>query len=117
MELSVNRNTPRVDTVKRANKVVRKLNNNKRSLLSKRIDDFQKFQLLVFADASLSNLSDGVSSAGGHLILLSSGKSNNCCIVDWCSSKIRRVLDNTLEAEALSLRNALGNVVYIGHIY
>ena len=81
-----------------------------------RIDEFQNLQLLVFADASLSNLSDGVSSAGGHLILLSSSKSNNCCIIDWCSSKIRRVVDNTLEAEVLSLRNALGNAVYIGHM-
>ena len=116
LELSVSRNQPKVETMKRANKVVRKLKNNDGTIVFKKIDVFENLQLIVYADASFANLPDGVSSTAAYLVLLKSKNSSNCCVIDWCSTKIKRIVDNTLEAEAVSMRNALGNATYLGHL-
>ena len=116
LELSMERNKPTIENMKRANKIIRKLHLNQHHIVFKRIDNIENICLLVFADASFANLPDGTSSAGGYIVLLASTKSKLCCIIDWSSTKIKRVVDNTLEGEAISLRYALGNAIYLGHM-
>ena len=64
----------------------------------------------------MQHLPTFLSSTEAYVVLLMSKNSNNCSVIDWGSTKIKRIVDNTLEAEAVSMRNALGNAVYLGHL-
>ena len=55
-----------------------------------------------------------MSSTQGQVILLRGHK--QCCVLDWSSVKIKRKVSSTLEAEALSLKGALDNAIYIGSL-
>ena len=54
---------------------------------------------------------DGVSSAMGILIFLSNGnrphQKTDCCILSWRSSKVRRVVSSSYDAEVLALSEGL----------
>ena len=70
--------------------------------------------LHVFADAGFCNLPDGMSSTAGFVILLVGN--NGHCILDWGSSKIKRKVSSTLEAEILALKESLDNAIYLGSL-
>ena len=69
-------------------------------------------KLEVYSDAGFCNLLDVMSSTQGQVILLR----GQCCVLDWSSVKIKRKVSSTLEAEALSLKGALDNAIYIGSL-
>ena len=54
---------------------------------------------------------DGVSSLGGHIILLL-GMNNTAAAIAWSCAKIRRVVKSTLAAEMLSYADALDRAIY-----
>ena len=58
--------------------------------------------VVAFTDASLANLSDGCSSMGAHVILVT-GCGRNCCVLSWQANKIKRVVRSTLATDAQSL--------------
>ena len=60
-------------------------------------------------------MSDGVSSVGGHLILLV-GRNKRSVAIAWSCSKIKRVVKSTLAAEMLSLSEALDHAIYLKQI-
>ena len=60
-------------------------------------------------------MSDGVSSVGGHLILLV-GRNKRSVVIAWSCSKIKRVVKSTLAAEMLSLSEALDHAIYLKQI-
>ena len=110
LELSIERNNATVTTLKRANKVIKKLKEGESKMVIEPIG--QIVSLDVYADASFCNLPDGKSSTCGFVIFLHGTKSSR--IIDWNSTKIQRVVSSTLEAEALSMKEALNNAVYLG---
>ena len=110
LELSIERNNATVTTLKRANKVIKKLKEGESKMVIEPIG--QIVSLDVYADASFCNLPDGKSSTCGFAIFLHGTKSSR--IIDWNSTKIQRVVSSTLEAEALSMKEALNNAVYLG---
>ena len=57
-------------------------------------------------------MSDGISSTGGHVIILL-GENQRCAPLSWSCAKIKRVVKSTLAAEALSLSNAIDNAIYL----
>ena len=110
MDLSVDRNKATLATLKRARKVVKKLKSCSSFLNVKPVG--QNVKLCVFPDAGFCNLSDGVSSTQGFVIILEGSK--NSTLLDWGSRKIKRKVSSTLEAEALALKEAINNAIYIG---
>ena len=52
------------------------------------------WKILVISDAAHANMSDGVSSVGGHLILLV-GRNKRSVVIAWSCSKIKRVVKST----------------------
>ena len=112
LELSVERNKASKGTLKRANKVARKIKMRESEIFFPEIGELEKLE--VYSDAGFCNLSDGLSSTQGQVILLRGHK--QCCVLDWSSVKIKRKVSSTLEAEALSLKGALDNAIYIGSL-
>ena len=110
LDLSVERNKATLATLKRARKVVKKLKSCSSFLNVKPVG--QNVKLCVFPDAGFCNLSDGVSSTQGFVIILEGSK--NSTLLDWGSRKIKRKVSSTLEAEALALKEAINNAIYIG---
>ena len=110
LELSIERNNASVATLKRASKVVSKLIKRPSQLLFEPIGEIIRME--VYADASLANLPDGKSSTCGYIIVLKG--SLGLRIIDWNSTKIQRKVSSTLEAEALSLKEALSDAIYLG---
>ena len=68
--------------------------------------------LQAFSDASFCNLPDGKSSTCCFVIVLKGTEGSR--ILDWNSTKIQRKVSSTLEAESLSLKEALSNAIYLG---
>ena len=62
-------------------------------------------------DASFSNLNEGVNSTGALLVLIKN-KKGICAPISWSANKLRRVVDNTLAAETLSLVDGIKEASY-----
>lgn len=112
LELNVSRNNASTRTIKRCAKVVQKA--KQRTSQIKFRPDCEGQSLQVFADAGFCNLPDGMSSTAGFVIFLVG--ENDRCILDWGSSKIKRKVSSTLEAEILALKEALNNAIYLGSL-
>ena len=110
LELSIERNNASVSTLKRANKVTKKVKESPSKYVIEPIGEIRS--LNVFADASFANLPDGKSSTCGFVILLEGSEGSR--VIDWNSLKIKRKVSSTLEAEALSMKEALNNTIYLG---
>jgi len=108
--LSVARNNANVGTLKRCAKIVQKAKERSSQIIFRPIGE--GYTLHVNADAAFCNLPDKVSSTQGFIILLVGSKDR--CIIDWGSSKIKRKVGSTLEAETLALKEALNNAIYLG---
>ena len=95
LELSVEKNKATVETVRRANKVVRKLKRRQHSIFSPKIGEFNQLELHVYSDASFADLPDGASSVGGYTIFLTNNQGNgSCSLLDWKSVKLQRVVEH-----------------------
>ena len=84
-------------------------------MLFPKLNDLRNCTMVVYSDASLGNLPNGVSSAGGHIIFLrdTDGK---ICPLYWESRKIRRVVRSTLAAETLAASDAVDNAFYLSEL-
>jgi hypothetical protein len=74
-------------------------------------NDYSKWKMLVFTDASLGNLNDGTGSTGAHILWIVDNE-GKCCPITWCANKIKRVVRSTIAAEALSLQEGLESAFY-----
>ena len=91
---------------------MRKAKNNTYKLNFPCLGTLDDLKLILYTDASYANLSDRVSSAGGHIIFLM-GINGKCCPILWSFEKIKRVVKSTLAAEALSLVEGLDACYFI----
>ena len=115
MELSMRLTSPCVHDYCRAVKTLKKLQNSEVGVVFPDIGSFDEWRLLVLSDAAFANLSDGVSSAGGYLILLV-GIENRCLPVCWKANKIKRKVNSTLAAECLALKEAIDHCLLIRNL-
>ena len=67
-----------VGDLQRSIKVIRKLKDEMTQVFFPNLGDSSSWKIVVFTDASLANLCDGVSSMGAHLVFLV-GSDNLCC--------------------------------------
>ena len=77
--------------------------------------NIEGMELFLFTDASYANLSDRFSSAGGYVIFLK-GKNGSLCPISWGAKKIKRVVESTLAANALSLVEGLDACYFVRSI-
>ena len=115
LELNMVKNDPQVEHLLKANKAVRKVKMENKGITFPKLGSFGSLKLKVFHDASWGNLPDHVSSAQGHVIFLI-GLNEKCCPLAWSSNKIKRKVASTLAAETLSMRDAVDEAVYLGHM-
>ena len=99
----------------RANKNLLKLKQHRSFIMFPNLGRISDWKILVFSDAAHANMSDGVSSVGGHLILLV-GRNKRSVVIAWSCSKIKRVVKSTLAAEMLGLSEALDHAIYLKQI-
>ena len=74
-----------------------------------------KWYISLFTDASVNGLPDKISSAYGLLLFISNGyrprDRHDCCLIAWKSSKIRRVVTASYDAEVLALSEGLDQAI------
>ena len=73
--------------------------------------DVNDWKVVVFTDASLCNISDGIGSTGGHIVWLIDCH-EKCCPLSLHASKIKRVVRSPIAAETLSLQEGLESSFY-----
>ena len=95
---------PKLGDLKRANKYLRDMKSDKVALKFCHLDQ-KSLKLIVFADASYANLTDG-GSQGGHIMFLCD-KHGRCAPISWASKRIKRVARSTLSAETQSVLEAV----------
>ena len=110
LELSMAASSPTVKDWKTSNKMIRELKENDVKIKYKKLRR-DKWYISVFTDASVGKLPDGVSSAAGIIIFLSNGyrpkQKRDCCVLSWRSSKVKRVVSSSYDAEVLALSEGL----------
>ena len=90
--------------LKRANKIVLKIQSEPSTVQIPFIGDIHKSQLFVYSDASFGNLPGGASQ-GGFIIFLV-GENGNASPIVWTSHKLKRVVRSAKAAETLAMQSA-----------
>ena len=98
----------------KVNKIIKYLKNEDVSLTFPKLSSIKEIEIAVFADASLGNLRGGASQAG-FIILLTDTRL--CTPLMWNSYKLKRVVNNTLAAETLSVNEALDYAFFYAKSY
>ena len=110
-QLSTKLSAAAVRDILQANKILRKLKQNRSSI--KYVALTQPWKLVVYCDASYANLKDG-SSQGGMIIFLVDGE-GRALPITWISKKLRRICRSTIAAETMSLLDAVDTSVWLSH--
>ena len=115
IEMSTKFTNGKVKDLNQAAKVTRKIKDSESSLFISNLGSVENWSIEVSTDASLGNLNEGVSSTEAHLILIRD-QEGNCAPIMWQANKIKRVVDSSLAAEALSLLAGLEEAIYLREI-
>ena len=114
IDLSMKLKQPSIKNLKDAKKSLRKLMDCESDVkFSTLLNDLH---FIVYTDAALGNLSDGVSSPAGILVFLSDGVKNSCPL-SWRANKIRRVVRSTLAAETMALQEGIDEALYLQRLF
>ena len=99
--------------MKKLIKVVRKVKSIMGEIILSELEE-KNLYWEAYADASFGNVEDGHTQIG-YVISLTDGR--NRCTVWWKSRKARRVAKSTIEAEALSVGEAIEGVIYFNRLW
>ena len=116
IEMSTKFVNGKVSDLNQAVKVIRKVKDSESFIMIKNIGPVKDWCVEVNTDASLCNLNDGVSSTAAKVVLLVNQKTGICAPISWHCNKISRVVDSTLSAECLSLKDGLNEAVYVRQV-
>ena len=106
LECSTKANKPCMEDVVRINKAVKKLKATLYNIKFCKFEgDLSDAKILVFGDASLHNLPDGVSSTLGYIVFLAVGY--QLAPITWGSRKIQRIAKFIINAEFMALSKAV----------
>ena len=115
LECSVKAARPLVKDLLNLNTVVKKLQKRTVVIMYPSFSsDLSKLKIYAYADASLNNLPDSVSSARGFAIFLVSDQ--NAAILSWGSRKIKKVTKTIIYAEGLALSACLDDAMLLREI-
>ena len=104
-----------VQDLKQAIKVVRRAKEGANFFVVRDLGPVVNWTVELSTDASLSNLNEGVNSTGAYVVLIKNN-TGDCAPIYWASNKLRRVVDNTLAAECLSLVEGMKEATYIREV-
>ena len=96
------------------NKIVKKAKSEDVILRIPRLNDLTSAKIKVFADAALGNLSEG-GSQGAYLIFIVD-KFDNCALLSWSSTRVKRVARSILTGETLALCEAVDKAMVINSL-
>ena len=96
--------SPELKMIKQANCALRKMKNKELTLHFPPLNLNDKFEIVVYSDATYASLNDG-SSQGTHIVFLK-GASGNVCPIAWQSKKLNRVTKSPLASECLAVNEA-----------
>ena len=96
-----------IEDAKRANKVLKKLQEENISVKVNTIESFVDTKFLVFHDASFANMARS-GSQGGYVIFLSDIFANKVTPIAWQSHRLKRVVNSTIGVETMALIEASG---------
>ena len=108
-ELSNSFKTATTNTLMKTNKVIRKVKQNKTSLLFPKMN-LNSLKLVCYTDASHGNLPDGGSQGGMYIEVVSDDKKAS---IFWQSKRIQRVVKSSMAAETLALVEGLESALLI----
>ena len=94
-------------------KVVRKVKNIMGGIVMSELEE-ENLYWEAYADASFGNIEDGHTQLG-YVISLTDGKKR--CTIWWKSRKSRRIAKSTIEAEALSVGEAIEGLIYFNRLW
>ena len=112
IEMSTKFVNGKVRDLNQAAKATRRVKDNESSFLIRNMGPVSGWIIEVFTDASLGNLHDGVNSTSAQIIIIRNS-SGDCAPIMWQANKIKRIVDSSLAAEALSLLKGLEEAIYI----
>lgn len=112
IELSTRFQKGCIEDLLRARKALINLKKHKAQILIPDVGPASSWNLVVYTDASLGNLNDGVDSTGGYIVFLTNKEKRVAAAIDWSANKIKRVVRSTLAAEALSLCEGLEAAIH-----
>jgi len=111
-DLSTRIKNSTVADIKRANKQLKQMQENKVNLLIADTGSLEFSSLLLFCDASHGNLSGG-GSQGGFVIFLQGSNDNLSPPLIWRSHKLKRVVKSAMGAETMALLEGAEYVMLI----
>ena len=113
VEMSTHFVDGKVKDLNQAAKMMRKVKDSESYFTVKDLGHVSDWTVEVSTDASLCNLNDGVGSTGAKVVLLVNEKRGVCAPLVWHANKITRIVDSTLAAECVSLKEGLDEGVQI----
>ena len=113
VEMSTHFIDGKVKDLNQAAKMMRKAKDSDSYFVVRDLGPVEEWTVEVSTDASLSNLNEGVGSTGAKVILLVNEKKGSCAPLTWHSNKIARIVDSTLAAECVSLKEGLDEGIQI----
>ena len=113
VEMSTKFINGKVKDLNQAAKVLRKVKNSASFFMVRDLGPVEDWTVEVSTDASLGNLNEGVNSTGAMVVLIVNEKTDICTPMSWHSNKINRIVDSSLAAECLSLKEGLNEAIYI----
>lgn len=106
-------NKAKVSDLIEINKLVKKTKSEEVRLKFPKLKNLENSRLVVFADASLGNL-EGGGSQGAYTIFIAD-EDNNCALLSWNSTRIKRVARSVLAAETMALSEGVDRAQMINH--
>ena len=101
-----------VKNLKDVNKCIRKLKSEEVFIkFPKLVGDVRSWSIVVYSDGAFANLPDGTSSSGGYIMFLEDA-AGNTAVLKWSVNKIQRVVRSPLAAEAMTMQEAIGDVMF-----
>lgn len=102
-----------VGDLKQAMKVMRKLRGETTEMKFSILGRIEDWKIEGHGDAGYKSLPDKVSSCGGQVIVVRDTQSNASCVLNWRGRKLRRIVNSSTAAEALSLVETISEAIFV----
>ena len=112
VDLSTKFKSGTVEDLIKVRKLLIKAKDSKAEIMFPDLGSVHHWRIIIYTDASLNNLCEGISSCVGYIVFLV-GQYNRSCPLTWKSGKARRVVTSTIGAEAMALLAGLDEALYL----
>ena len=100
-----------LEDLKKKNKAINRLKENPVKVVFPKIEG--NLDIVVFSDRAFANLPDKILRGSGHIVFITGTAGKGAAPIAWTSYKVKRVVESTPAAEALSLQKAIEHGSYL----